>query len=235
MRINKYIAHSGLCSRRRADEMILKGRVSVNGRKITTPGYQVQIGKDIITVDGQRIALEEKKVVLLFSKPDGVTSTLKDPYAKKTLNDFFGDYPQRLFPVGRLDRDSTGLLVMTNDGKLSFELSHPSGEINKTYLVRVKGKPSRQAIEKLRTGIMLEDGKTLPAIVRFIKQDNRSSQWEIDIREGRNRQVRRMFDKIGHPVLSLRRIAIGKLREPNLQDGTYRELNIKEVNKLLGR
>lgn len=232
MRINKFLRDSGVTSRRGADDMILSGRVSVNGQKITTPGIEVDPDRDTITVDGKTVRPHDERYVILFSKPCNVTTTLSDPHAEKTVADYFRDFPVRLFPVGRLDVDTSGLLIMTNDGDLAHELTHPKFEKTKTYLVNCESIVERREIEKLRKGIHLEDGWTLPAVVTNIHSQKMQTSLEITIREGRNRQIRRMFDTIGHPIVHLRRIAIGSLRSPDMKDGTWRALTQDEIQQL---
>lgn len=232
MRINKFLRDSGVTSRRGADEMILSGRVSLNGQKITTPGIEVDPDRDTVTVDGKTVRPHEERYVILFSKPCNVTTTLSDPYAEKTVADYFRDFPVRLFPVGRLDVDTSGLLVMTNDGDLAHQLTHPKFEKTKTYLVHCEGILEKRDIERLRKGIRLEDGWTLLAVVANIRLKKTQTSLEITIREGRNRQIRRMFDAIGHPIVRLRRIAIGSLRLPDMEDGTWRILTHGEIRLL---
>lgn len=232
MRINKFLRDSSVTSRRGADEMILSGRVSVNGKKITTPGIEVDPDRDTVTVDGKTVRPHDKRYVVLFSKPCNVTTTLSDPHAEKTVADYFRDFPVRLFPVGRLDVDTSGLLIMTNDGDLAHQLTHPKFEKTKTYFVNCAGMLERRDIEKLRKGILLEDGWTLPTVVTNIDFQKTQTSLEISIREGRNRQIRRMFDTIGHPIVHLRRIAIGSLRSSDMVDGTWRILMHDEIRLL---
>lgn len=232
MRINKFLRDSGVTSRRGADEVILTGRVSVNGKKITTLGIEVDPDRDTVAVDGKIVRPYDKIYVVLFSKPCNVTTTLSDPHAEKTVADYFRDFPVRLFPVGRLDADTSGLLIMTNDGDLAHQLTHPKFEKTKTYFVNCVGILGRREIEKLRKGIHLEDGWTLPAVVTNIHSQKMQTSLEITIREGRNRQIRRMFDTIGHPIVHLRRIAIGALRSPDMKDGTWRVLTNEEIRLL---
>lgn len=232
MRINKFLRDSGVTSRRGADEMILSGRVSVNGQKITTPGIEIDPDRDTVAVDSKMVRPHDKRYVVLFSKPRNVTTTLSDPYAEKTVADYFRNFPVRLFPVGRLDVDTSGLLIMTNDGDLAHQLTHPKFEKTKTYFVNCAGTLEKREIERLRKGIRLEDGWTLPAAVTNIHSQKTQTSLEITIREGRNRQIRRMFDAIGHPVIHLRRIAIGSFRSPNMEDGTWRVLTHDEIRLL---
>lgn len=232
MRINKFLRDTGMTSRRGADEWILSGKVSVNGKKILTLGMEIDPDEDEVSIDGKPVHLQKDIYVVLFSKPCGVTTTLSDPHAKKTVADYFQTFPVRLFPVGRLDRDTSGLLIMTNDGDLTHQLTHPKFEKGKTYLVRCSGRLKNTDIQKLERGIELIDGQTLPALMKGMECRNGTTTVEITIREGRNRQVRRMFDAVGHPVISLRRIAIGSLRFPNMKDGTYRILTKNEIAHL---
>lgn len=233
MRLNKFIASCGICSRRKADDLIQLGKIKVNGVLINTPGVNIDEESDIVEYDGKKINLERIKIVYLFSKPYGVTSTNFDLHAEKTVSDYFDFCEYRLFPVGRLDKESTGLILMTNDGKLAQQLSHPSGEKYKTYLVLSKGILTHQEINLLRHGILLEEDLTIPAKIDKVKIEKGNTKFEISIREGKNRQIRRMLDKINHPVLELRRVAIGKLRDENLKDGEFRKLSLREINELL--
>ncbi len=233
MRINKFLRDSGVTSRRGADELIASGRVSVNGKRIMTPGVEVEPDKDEVAVDGKIVRPCKGTYVVLFSKPCNVTTTLSDPHAKKTVADYFCEFPVRLFPVGRLDQDTSGLLIMTNDGDLAYKLTHPKFEKTKTYLASCAGILERCKIEKLQKGICLEDGWTLPAVISNVHALKGRTSLEITIREGKNRQIRRMFDALGHPIIELRRIAIGSLRSPNMKDGTYRVLSSDEIRTLL--
>ncbi|MGI6737080.1 MAG: pseudouridine synthase [Anaerovoracaceae bacterium] len=231
MRLNKYIARSGLASRRRADRLTLDGSVKINGVTMTEPGYDVQPG-DVVEVSGRIVEPVEKRVYFMLNKPRGVITTMHDEKDRATVADLMGGVDARVFPVGRLDYNTTGLLLMTNDGDLANRLAHPSHAVGKTYRARVAGMLSEQKIRRLRQGIDLGDFVTAPARVRLIRQMPRSAVVDITIYEGKNRQVRRMFKAIGCPVQELQRTAIGELVLARLREGDYRKLTRAEVEYL---
>jgi len=232
-RLQKVIAQAGVASRRKAEQLILEGKVKVNGKVVKELGTKVNPSTDDIEVNGIPIEKEEP-VYYLFYKPRGVISTVNDDKGRKTVLNYFPHVPQRIFPVGRLDYDTSGLLILTNDGELAHLLMHPKHEIDKTYVAKLEGIPTRQVLKTLEKGIQLEDGKTAPARVKFISGDRKknTSIVEITIHEGRNRQVRRMFDAIGHKVLKLRREKYGFLTLNGLNAGESRELSPHEVKHL---
>ena len=231
-RLQKFLARCGIGSRRHCEAVILAGRVRVNGAVVTTLGTRVGPG-DIVTVDGRTIQ-PERKVYLLLHKPVGVVTTVHDPQGRKTVLDLVPSHSVRIYPVGRLDYDTSGLLILTNDGGLTHALTHPSREVDKTYRVRIKGelKPGEKAA--LEKGIRLEDGWTAPADLKFVasQKNGQDSIWEVTIHEGRNRQIRRMFAAVGHPVLELKRIRFGPLTLDNLAPGRWRYLKTEEVEAL---
>jgi 23S rRNA pseudouridine2605 synthase len=231
-RLQKVIAHAGIASRRKAEEMILEGRVRVNGSVIKELGQKVT-STDRIEVDGVQIEGEEP-VYFLFYKPRGVISSVQDDKGRKVVTDFFEAIQQRIYPVGRLDYDTSGLLLLTNDGEFANLLMHPSNEIEKVYVAKTKGIPSREKLTSLSRGIILEDGKTAPAKTKLLSVDKKKDTAivEITIHEGRNRQVRRMFEAIGHPVLKLKREKYGFLTLNGLRTGEIRELTHHEVKQL---
>ena len=231
MRLQKYMASCGVASRRTAEKMIAEGRVSVNGNVITEMGVQVEDG-DTVRLDGQVIRPEEEKRYVIYHKPAGEVTTVSDPEGRACVLDHFRDYPVRLYPVGRLDYDSEGLLLLTNDGALTERLLHPSHQVDKTYLARVTGAVTPEEMQALRRGILLDDHKTAPAKARLIRQDTFASQVLVTIHEGRNRQVRRMFEETGHQVLQLRRVRFGPLELGDLRRGEWRELTEEEKRKL---
>ena len=231
MRLQKYMASCGVASRRTAEKMIAEGRVSVNGNVITEMGVQVEDG-DTVRLDGQVIRPEEEKRYVIYHKPAGEVTTVSDPEGRACVLDHFRDYPVRLYPVGRLDYDSEGLLLLTNDGALTERLLHPSHQVDKTYLARVTGAVTPEEMQALRRGILLDDHKTAPAKARLIRQETFASQVLVTIHEGRNRQVRRMFEETGHQVLQLRRVRFGPLELGNLRRGEWRELTEEEKRKL---
>ena len=233
MRLQKYMAMCGVAARRKCEEMIAAGRVTVNGRVITEMGTQVE-EQDEVLVDGVRITPEEEKRYVLYHKPAGEVTTVSDEKGRETVMDRFRDFPVRLYPVGRLDYDSEGLLLLTNDGALAQRLTHPSCEVDKVYLARVTGNPSNEAIDRLRRGVYMEgdERRTYPADVRVMRDESLFSDILVTIHEGRNRQVRRMFDAVGHKVLLLRRVRFGPLELGNLRRGEWRELTAQEVEQL---
>ncbi|MBR4290518.1 MAG: rRNA pseudouridine synthase [Oscillospiraceae bacterium] len=231
MRLQKYLAQCGVASRRHAEEMILEGLVSVNGQVITQMGVQVEEG-DEVRVKGEIVRPEAVKKYVLYHKPIGEVTTVSDPEGRPTVMQHFRDYPVRLYPVGRLDFDSEGLLLLTNDGELADKMMHPSNEVDKTYLARVTGNVTLESIRELRMGVMLDDHKTSPARARVIKEETFATVVLVTIHEGRNRQVRRRFDAVGHRVLMLRRVKFGPLELGNLKRGQWRELTDAEVAAL---
>lgn len=235
MRLQKYMAMCGVAARRKCEEIIASGRVSVNGQIITEMGTQVE-EEDVVLVDGVRITPEEEKRYILYHKPAGEVTTVSDEKGRETVMDRFRDFPVRLYPVGRLDYDSEGLLLLTNDGELAQRLTHPSCELDKVYLARVTGNPSNEAIERMRRGVYMEgdERKTYPAEVRVVRDESLFSDIVVTIHEGRNRQVRRMFDAVGHKVLLLRRIRFGPLELGSLKRGEWRELDSFEIERLHG-
>ena len=233
MRLQKYMARCGVAARRKCEEIIAAGRVSVNGQTVTEMGTQVE-ENDVVLVDGQRIFLEEEKRYVLYHKPAGEVTTVSDEKGRETVMDRFRDFPVRLYPVGRLDYDSEGLLLLTNDGELAQRLTHPSCEVDKVYLARVTGNPSNEAIDRLRRGVYMEGDqrRTYPAQVRVVRDESLYSDILVTIHEGRNRQVRRMFDAVGHKVLLLRRVRFGPLELGDLRRGQWRELTQEEIELL---
>lgn len=230
-RLQKILAEMGITSRRKAEGLILEGRVTVNGR-IATIGMKADRARDHIKVDGKLLIKPEPRVYLMFNKPRGVVTSLYDPEGRPTVKDFLKGIKYRVFPVGRLDYDSEGLLLLTNDGDFAHAVLHPSKKISKTYFVKVKGVIENEKIEKLRAGIKLADGITAPAKAKRIRKTENNSWLEITIHEGKKRQIRRMLEKIGHPVLKLKRIRIDGLEMGKLESGAYRYLTFEEVNKI---
>lgn len=233
MRLQKYMAMCGVAARRKCEEIIAQGRVCVNGRVVSEMGTQVDEG-DVVELDGAVIRPEEEKRYVLYHKPAGEVTTVSDEKGRETVMDHFRDFPVRLYPVGRLDYDSEGLLLLTNDGALAQRLTHPACEVDKVYLARVSGNPSNEAIERLRRGVYMEgdERRTYPAEVRVIRDESLFSDILVTIHEGRNRQVRRMFDAVGHKVLLLRRVRFGPLELGALRRGEWRELTQEEVARL---
>lgn len=232
MRINKFIASAGVCSRRNADVLIAEGRVSVNGKKVLEPGQDVS-EQDEVCVDGERVRAAEKKYYIALNKPDGFVTTTDDPFGRPTVMELVTDLNARLFPVGRLDYHTEGLLLMTNDGDFANRLTHPRNEVYKTYIVHVPGFPTLGQIAALRRGVRLEDGKTAPAKVTVIRQFPDGVDISISIREGRNRQVRRMIEAIGHKVAKLERVSVGNIQLGHLPKGKWRHLSPREVEQIM--
>lgn len=240
VRLAKYLAHAGVASRRAAEQIVRDGRVTVAGRVVLDPALDVQEHSGV-AVDGRLLAGAEDRVVYAVNKPLGVLSTASDPHGRPTVVSLLPDAGARLYPVGRLDADSTGLILLTNDGELAHRLTHPSFEVPKTYRVTVAGgRVGEAALRALREGVVLEDGPTAPARARRVargaaKQPHGAGETlEIAIAEGRNRQVRRMCEAVGHPVVALERIAFGFLRLGDLAPGSNRKLSNVEVERLRG-
>jgi 23S rRNA pseudouridine2605 synthase len=228
MRLAKYLAHAGVASRRAAERMIAEGRVEVAGKRVTDPARDVG-DRDDVRVDGRPLAQEEREYFLVH-KPVGVLSTASDPQGRDTVTGLV-ESDARLYPVGRLDADSSGLVLLTNDGELANRLLHPRYEVPRTYRVRVSGSPSKRALQELREGVVLEDGRTRPARVRVVG-GGRESELEVTIHEGRNRVVRRMLAAVGYPVRSLERIAFGPLELGRLRPGGSRRVRPAELARL---
>ena len=231
IRLQKAISEAGVCSRREAEKLILQGKVEVNGMIVKTLGTKVK-GDDVIFVNGKEILKEEKEYYLLY-KPRGVISSSKDEKGRKTVVDLI-DTNKRLFPVGRLDYDTSGIILLTNDGELSNKLLHPSKSVEKTYVAKVEGLVIKPEIKRLENGIIIDGIKTKKAKAKFIKYDkkNDSSYIKLTITEGRNHQVKKMFEEIGHEVKKLKRESFSFLDLTGLKVGEYRKLNKKEVKKL---
>lgn len=230
-RLQKVLAGAGIASRRQAEVLILEGKVQVNGQVVTELGTKVDPVKDRILVKGKSIHKEEQRT-FLFYKPLYVISSMSDPQKRKVIPDFFRHVKERVYPVGRLDFDTEGLLIVTNDGELANHLLHPRFEVEKQYVATVKGIPDENSLDQLRKGIYLEDGLTAPAEVKLIHKRDEDSKIKLTIHEGRNRQIRRMCKAIGHPVMHLVRTRLANLTIKGLKRGEYRELTFSEVNSL---
>lgn len=232
-RLQKVISQAGVASRREAEKLILAGRVSVNGKIIMELGTKVDIKFDKVFVDGKSIALEDH-IYILLNKPKGVVTTAKDERGRKTVIDLLTEIKQRVYPVGRLDYNTEGVLLLTNDGELTNQLIHPKYKIYKTYIAKVIGIPSEEKLDLLRVGIRLEDGVTAPATIRLLSSDSLTNTAEIEfiIHEGKNRQIRRMCEAIKYPIKSLKRIKFASLSLEGLRRGQYRALSQKEVEEL---
>ncbi len=228
MRLQKYLAEAQVASRRKAEEIILEGRVNVNGKKVTELGTKVESEIDEITVDGKKVEICEKMVYIMLNKPEGCVTTVKDQFGRKSVIDYVKDVGERVYPVGRLDYDTSGLLIITNDGELTYRLTHPKHNIEKTYIAEVDKVPDEEAMEKFRNGIIIDGRKTALAKIKIIKK-GKLTTLNIKIKEGRNRQVRKMCAAIGCNVITLKRIATGKLELGNLEKGKYRYLTDEEI------
>jgi len=236
-RLQKVLAAAGLASRRACEIMISDGRVEVNGRIVTEQGMRIDPERDVVRVDGSRIPPPRRHLYLVLNKPRGVVSTLDDPQGRRTLDDLLGSLrhgkQSRLFHVGRLDTDTEGLLILTNDGDFAQRLAHPSFEVPKTYLAEVAGSVTPATVKRLREGLTLDDGPVRPTAVKLVSTTGEKSLIKITLLEGRNRIVRRTMEAVGHPVRRLSRTGIGPVRLGNLKVGAFRELSRDELGALL--
>jgi 23S rRNA pseudouridine2605 synthase len=233
VRLQRLLAQSGVASRRRCEELMLAGRVEVDGEVVTRLGTKVDPRTAVIRVDGRRLPPVSAHVYLALNKPRGVVSTMADPQGRRTLADFVAGRPERLFHVGRLDTDTEGLLLLTNDGDLAHRLAHPSFEISKTYVAEVSGRVTRTTARAVLAGVTLEDGPVRPEAFRLVTAHGDRTIVELALHEGRNRIVRRLLESVGHPVLRLTRTAIGPVRLGGLRSGELRELAREELGGLL--
>jgi 23S rRNA pseudouridine2605 synthase len=232
IRLQKFLAEAGIDSRRKCEKLILNGRVSVNGRIVTELGFKVS-ESDIVELDGKRVRPEGKKVYIMFHKPAGYVTTVKDQFSRKTVLDLIEGVEERIFPVGRLDYDTSGLLLLTNDGELANKLTHPKYEIDKVYLAKIKGEIDYNVIRAFEEGMEIDGDITAPARIRTVEKYEKNSLVEITIHEGRNRQVRKMLEKSGHDVIRLKRAAFGPLMLDDLKEGHWRHLRPEEVRSLI--
>lgn len=233
-RIQKVMAEQGLCSRRAAEQVILEGRVKVNGHPVTV-GDKMDINRDVLMIDGERVRLVKKQEMhyLMLYKPRGYVTTTSDERGRKTVMDLIADYPVRVFPVGRLDKDSEGMLLLTNDGAFANLMTHPSHGVSKLYRVTVRPRAEESQVIELSQGVVLDDGvKTQPAVIKVVTDEPGRTVLEMTIKEGKNRQIRRMCEAVGLEVIRLRRSAMGAVKLGMLQPGQYRELTKSELNAL---
>jgi pseudouridine synthase len=230
-RLQKIISEMGISSRRKAEELILQNRVTVNGKPATL-GMKADPEKDFIKIDGKLLTKPEPKVYYIFNKPKNVVTTLYDPEGRPSLIDYLKKIKYKVFPVGRLDFDSEGLLILTNDGELANRIMHPAKKIPKTYLVKVKGIPFEEDLNKLRKGITLKDSTTAPANIKIIRKTDNNAWLEVTLYEGKKRQIRYMFEKIKHPVLKLKRIKIDGIQLKDLKPGELRIMTEEELKRL---
>ena len=232
MRLQRFLARAGVASRRGSEDLMTAGRVSVNDVVVSELGAKVDPRVDIVAVDGQVVSLADERVYLMLNKPAGTITTMDDPQGRPCVADLVPREPAGLFPVGRLDRDTTGLLLFTTDGEMAHRLLHPRHHVEKVYLATVEGVPSDLALQRLRDGLVLDDGVTAPARAEVRATRQGLSDVEIAIREGRKRQVRRMLEAVGHPVVALHRTEFGPLALGDLAIGSYRALSPEEVAAL---
>src|SRR6476646_2995537 len=232
VRLQKLVAGAGRAARRKAEALIAAGRVMVNGKTVTELGTKVDPERDHIKVDGKHLGAPQPFVYLMLNKPKNVVSTLDDPGGRTTVKDYLRGVSVRVFPVGRLDFDSEGLMLLTNHGELAQAMLHPRYHVPKTYLIKVKGVVPDEDIEQLKQGVKLDDGMTGPAQVKKVRKVEANSWLEITIREGRKHQVKRMLESVGHPVIKLLRIRMGPLSLGDLQSGEFRFLTDREANAL---
>jgi 23S rRNA pseudouridine2605 synthase len=231
-RLQKVMARAGVASRRHSEELITAGRVRVNGEVVTSLGTKVDPETDSVTVDGRPLRTGIAHAYFALNKPAGYVTTMSDPQGRPTVASFLPPEPPGLFAVGRLDKDTEGLLVVTNDGELADRLMHPRHHVAKTYRAVIAGMPTERELERLREGIDLDDGPTQPAEVQTLASAGKTTLVRITIREGRKRQLRRMFSAIGHPVVALKRVSFGPLELGEQLPGTLRELRAEEVGAL---
>lgn len=233
-RLQKILSQAGIASRRASEKLMLEGRVTVNGTVVSELGTKADAARDDIRVDGRRVKVVTRHRYILLNKPRGYVSTRSDPQRRPTVIDLLGAFPEYVYPVGRLDFDSEGLLLLTNDGDLAARLTHPRHGVPRVYEARVRGVPDQHDLTRLARGIVIDGERTEPAEIALmpIKRDATQSTLLVTLREGRNRQVRKMFEAIGHPVERLRRVAIGPIRDAKIKPGQWRELTAEEVRKL---
>ena len=234
-RLQKILSHAGIASRRASEQLMLEGRVSVNGTVVTELGAKADVDRDVIKVDGRRLKTRERRRYILLNKPAGYVTTRVDPQKRPTVLDLIGSVTEYVYPVGRLDFDSEGLLLLTNDGDLAARLTHPRHGVPRVYQARVLGVPDAHDLERLERGVTIDGRRTAPAQVRLLAGRSGSGSagtLVITVREGRNRQVRKMCEAIGHPVTALTRVAIGPLRDDQLKVGRWRELTSNEITRL---
>lgn len=231
-RLQKILSHAGVASRREAEAIIVAGRVAVNGKVVTELGTKADPEKDRITLDGKPLRLKSERVYLLLYKPVGYVTTLKDPEGRPVVTDLLKGVGERVYPVGRLDYNTEGLLLLTNDGDWTNRLAHPRHEVEKEYIVKVRGRVSPEQVKRLASGVELDDGRTAPARVKIVQESDRNSRLSITIHEGRYRQVRRMCEAVSLMVVSLKRVRYGFLDLGELKPGEFRRLTPQEVKKI---
>lgn len=234
MRINKYLALCGIASRRACDQLITDGKVMLNGRLLKELGKEINPKVDIVIVEGKRVKAIENHVYLMLNKPKGYVCTTNDDKERRTVLDLIKDCDERIFPIGRLDYDTEGLLLLTTDGDFTNLLTHPSNQINKTYIARIKGVVAEDDLNKIRAGVVLDGIKTKPCKAKVLELNENFTRVEVVLQEGRNRQIRRMFESIGKEVVLLKRVAMGEVRLGGLPRGASRNLTEKEISYFKG-
>ncbi|NLK21736.1 MAG: rRNA pseudouridine synthase [Epulopiscium sp.] len=232
IRLQKYLADAGIASRRKAEEYIKQGRVKVNNEVITVLGIKVNPNRDRVHFDNRIVEIKNSKVYILLNKPENYVTTVEDQFNRPTVMDLLHMVEERVYPVGRLDYNTSGLLLLTNDGDLTYKITHPKHHVDKTYVATVRGIPKKDSLEKLREGIIIEGYKTAPTKVKILTKSSNTSVLQIIIHEGRNRQVRKMCEAIGHPVITLKRTAIGGISLGEVPVGKFRRLTKEEVHYL---
>jgi pseudouridine synthase len=232
VRLNKYLSEVGAASRREADRFIAEGRVSVNGRVVREMGFKIDAAADRVELDGRLLRKDDRLVYILLHKPVGVVVTLKDPLGRATVKDLLPVLKTRIYPVGRLDASSSGVLLLTNDGEMAFRLTHPRFGVRKIYLAKVHGIPDEAALNKIRRGVFLEGRKTAPAQAAIVSRSTGHGIVRIEIHEGRKREIRKMLEAVGHRVEELRRTEFAGLTLAGLRPGQWRRLDAGEVDRL---
>jgi pseudouridine synthase len=233
MRLNKFLAHAGVCSRREADRIIVEGRVSVNGTVVQELGQKIDASRDKVVAGGQLVKSEEERpVFILLNKPAGRVVSVKDPFGRPTVMDLLPHLPVRVYPVGRLDIDTEGALLLSNDGDMALRLTHPRYGVGKIYHVRVEGEPTEDDLNKVRHGIFLEGRKTAPARIQVLRRGHRHSILAVEIHEGRKREIRKLFEAVGYPVSGLVRVEFAGLTLEGLKPGHWRYLKATEISRL---
>lgn len=232
IRLQKFLAEAQVASRRKSEEIILQGRVRVNDSIVSALGTKVDTLKDRVYLDGREVKIYEDMIYIMLNKPIGCVTTVKDQFNRSTVMDYIKDIKQRVYPIGRLDYSTSGLLLFTNDGELANKLTHPRHNINKNYIAYVKGCPDEAGLKSFREGLVIDDYKTAPAQINILDTDGEFSTLDIKIHEGRNRQIRKMCQAINTPVIKLKRIAIGDISLGSLKTGQYRYLTDEEIDYL---
>ena len=231
IRLQKFLADNGICSRRKAEEHIKLGDVKINGKIVTELGIKVDLKKDKVYFKETLVKIQAQKVYVMLNKPEGCVTTAKEQFGRKTVFDYV-NIKERVVPVGRLDYDTSGLLILTNDGDLTYKLTHPKHNVKKVYIAKVFGIPTKEKLIQFKNGLKIDDYKTAPAQIEIINKETKFSTLKITISEGKNRQVRKMCDAIGHKVVSLKRVAMERLTLGDLQTGKFRYLTKEEVDYL---